>query len=225
MLSSSKTTKSRVLARIQVAQASKVWTPVDFIDIGNRDVVDKTLQRLTISGDLQRIDRGLYIKPRISQLTKKATVPDYQKIIDAVSRREQIRILIDGMSAANSLGLTNAVPGQVIIHTDGRLRPIQIGNLHIQFKLTTPRKLYWAGRPAMYVVQALYWLRDTFKNSPSDEQTVIENKLIRLLSTSAQGAKIRQDLADGFHTLPMWMQKWLRLKVPSILSKRKNNES
>lgn len=224
MLSSNKTTKSRVLARIQVAQTSKVWTPVDFIDISNRDVVDKTLQRLTINGHLQRVDRGLYIKPQISQLTKKTKVPDYQKIIEAVSRREQVRILIDGMSAANALGLTNAVPGQVIVHTDGRLRPIHVGNLRIQFKLTTPRKLYWAGRPAMYVVQALYWLRDTLKNFNSDDQTVIEAKLIRLLS-STKGSKIRQDLADGFHTLPVWMQKWLHAKIPSIKPKRATNES
>ncbi len=102
--------------------------------------------------------------------------PDYQKIIEAVRRREQVRILVDGLTAANALGLTDAVPGKVIVHTDGRLRPIQIGNLLIQFKLTAPSKLYWADRPAMYLVQALYWLRDHLKNDDNAKQDKIEKK-------------------------------------------------
>lgn len=36
-----------------------------------------------------------------------------------------------------------------------RLRAITLGNLTIDFKRTAPSKLYWAGRPAMRIVQAL----------------------------------------------------------------------
>ncbi len=130
------------------------------LDLGGRDAVDKTLQRMVASNDLRRIDRGLYDQPRMNALTGHPTAPDYRSVIDAVGRRDQVRVLIDGMTAANDLGLTNAVPGQVIVHTDGRLRPIVLDKLSLKFKLTAPSKLYWAGRPAMRVVQALYWLRD-----------------------------------------------------------------
>lgn len=202
--------KTQVMQRITDAPASQVWTPVDFLDLGGRDAVDKTLQRLVADLVLRRVDRGLYDRPQVNALTGKPTVPDYRSVIDAVGRRDQVRVLVDGMTAANDLGLTNAVPGQVIVHTDGRLRSIQLDRLTLQFKLTAPSKLYWAGRPAMRVVQALYWLRDGLKSGALTEQDAIRAKLLRLLHGSEQAQAFQADLVSGLHTLPAWMQKWVR---------------
>jgi hypothetical protein len=210
MLNPTPVLKSLIIQRISQAPAATVWTPVDFLDLGNRDAVDKTLQRMVASGDLRRIDRGLYDQPRFNALTGPPAAPDYRSVIDAVGRRDQVRVLIDGMTAANDLGLTNAVPGQVIVHTDGRLRPIQLGNLTIQFKLTAPSKLYWAGHPAMRIVQALYWLRDSIKDGTQVGQDAVKAKLTRLLQDSSQAGQILDDLRSGLHTVPAWMQQWIR---------------
>lgn len=210
MLNPTPVIKSQVMQRISQAPAAKVWTPVDFLDLGSRDAVDKTLQRMVAGNDLRRIDRGLYDQPRVNSLTGQPAAPDYRSVIDAVGRRDQVRVLVDGMTAANDLGLTNAVPGQVIVHTDGRLRPIQLGKLTLQFKLTAPSKLYWAGHPAMRVVQALYWLRDGLKIGAQVDQDAIQAKLTRLLQDSRQGGAIRDDLRSGLHTVPSWMQRWIR---------------
>ncbi len=209
--------KSQFMQRINQAHASKVWTPVDFLDLANRDAVDKTLQRMTADKVLRRIDRGLYDQPHVNSLTGKAAAPDYTSVIDAVGRRDQVRVLIDGMTAANELGISNAVPGQVIVHTDGRLRPITLDNLTLQFKLTAPSKLYWAGRPGMRVIQALYWLREERKHGDQLEQQAMHAKLIRILRDPKQGDAIRADLQSGLHTVPAWMQQWLRelLNVPA----------
>ena len=202
--------KSQLMQRISHAPSAKVWTPADFLDLGDRHAVDKTLQRLVASNHLRRIDRGLYDQPQVNTLTGSAEAPDYRSVIDAVGRRDQVRVLIDGMTAANDLGLTNAVPGQVIVHTDGRLRSIVLNKLTIQFKLTAPSKLYWAGRPAMRVVQALHWLRDALKTGTQVDQDAIQGKLARLLQDPVQGGAIRDDLHAGLHTVPSWMQKWIR---------------
>lgn len=211
--------KSLIFNRIDKAGDSFVWTPIDFIDLANRANVDKILQRLALSGYLQRIERGLYTKIRINSLTGNPAAVDYHKVIEAVSRREQVRILIDGLSAANALGLTNAVPGKVIVHTDGRLRPIHIDNLTIHFKLTAPSKLYWSNRPAMYMIQALYWLRDSLANLNADELAIIEAKIIRILSAPQLGKNIRNDIMHGLHTLPTWMQEWI-LKLIKLTEKK-----
>jgi hypothetical protein len=207
--------KSQVAQRISGAPASKVWTPSDFLDLGQRDAVDKTLQRMVASHALRRIDRGLYDQPRTNQLTGSAAVADYMSVIDAVGRRDQVRILLDGMAAANDLGLTNAVPGQVIIHTDGRLRPIVLDNLTIQFKLTSPSKLFWAGRPAMRIVQSLYWLRDELKSSDATDLRVVSAKIKRMLA-DPMAALVRDDLISGMHTLPSWMQNWIRQLLVNV---------
>ena len=109
------------------------------------------------------------------------------------------------MTAANDLGLSDAVPGQIIVHVDARLRPIHLGKQTIVFRPTAPSKLYWAGRPAMRVVQALHWLRTTLAR-PEDQQRLMK-QLRGLLGSPGEGKTIAEDLRQGISTLPGWMQK------------------
>jgi uncharacterized protein DUF6088 len=197
--------KQKILNRIST-QAGSVWTPVDFLDLGARAAVDKALQRLAADGDVRRIDRGLYDRPSINTLTKKPAAPPTRAVIDAVSRRDKARLVVDGMTAANDLGLTTAIPAHVTVLTDARLRPIQLGAQTIQFKQGAPSRLYWAGRPAMRVVQALYWLQDTL---PSNRQLILK-QLRNVITHPDQGAEIALDLRMGLSAMPTWMQSVVR---------------
>ena len=198
--------KSSISSLINAAGSGHVWVPADFAQLGNRDAIDKTLQRMVLAGDLRRIDRGLYDRPTINRLTKRPTIPDYRAVVGAIARRDQLRLLVDGMTAANDLGLTDAVPARVTIHTDARRRAIKLDNLVIDFKQTAPSRLYWAGHPAMRVVQALHWLKDTLL---TDRDRIL-TRLSQLLADATHGAAIRQDLLDGFTVLPAWMQSLVR---------------
>ena len=201
--------KSLIQARTAAANARAAWTPADFLDLGNRDAIDKALQRLDKIGRPAAHRSRSLRPPRLStSLTQQPNPPDPRGVIDAVARRDQIRVLVDGMTAANDLGLTDAVPAKILVHTDARLRPIRLGNLEITFRPTAASKLYWAGRPAMRVVQALHWLRDLMA-SPDDEAQ-LRRRLYRLLADPVHGAALRADLADGLPTLPAWMQRLLK---------------
>ena len=199
-------TVDRITAMIDAAGPGYVWVPADFAVLGTRAAIDKTLQRMVARGVLRRIDRGLYDRPALNSLTKRPASPDYRAIVDALARRDQARILVDGMTAANDLGLTDAVPARVTIYTDTQPRSIHLDKLTIDFKPTAPSRLYWAGRPAMRVVQALYWLKDML---PTDDDR-IRKTLARLLSDPKHGGSIRSDLTQGFSVLPAWMQSFLR---------------
>jgi hypothetical protein len=193
--------KRTILDRMRREKSVEVWTPNDFLDFGTRPAVDKALQRLAISGDLRRIDRGLYDLPRLNALTGKPSSPDYAAIIEAVTRRDKARFLPDGITAANQLGLTDAVPAKVTVHTDARLRPIHLDKLVIDFKLAAPSRLYWAGRPAMRIVQALHWLHDLL---PTEGDSIL-GKIRKILEGPA-GKVIRDDLRTGLDALPTWMR-------------------
>jgi hypothetical protein len=187
----------------------QAWTPADFSDLGNRQVIDKNLQRLTKAGELRRIDRGLYDRPVHNELTGKPSVPDYRAVIEAVIRRDQARMVVDGMTAANDLGLTTAVPARIEVLVDARLKPITLGNQEITFKHAAPSRLYWAGRPAMRIVQALYWLKDVIDRS-EEERTRVYDALSAILLDPRHGRTLRKDLKDGLAALPIWMQDFLR---------------
>ena len=196
--------KDLILSRISSGTPSSVWTVNDFLDLGGYDAVRKALQRLASANDIRRIDDGLYDKPQLNRLTGQSNPPDPRQVIDAVARRNQIRVLVDGMTAANDLGLTNAVPAKIVVHTDARLRAIQLGNMTISFQPTAASKLYWAGRPAMRLVQALHWLRDTI------DLPTLSAQVRALLRRLPNGDQIKADLADGMATLPAWMQDLLK---------------
>jgi len=214
-VNSQKSLPEMILDRVSNA-SSKVWTPGDFADIGTRDAIDKALQRMIKSDQLRRIERGLYDKPSFNSLTGKPTVPDYRAVIDAVARRDKVRCLIDGMTAANQLGLTNAVPAKIEILVDARLKPINLGNQKIVFKNAAPSRLYWAGRPGMYIVQALHWLHDVMANDV--EKSKIEKTISKLLNDKQNGMKLAVDLKTGLSAMPIWMQDILR--KPLALSGR-----
>ncbi len=205
--------KAAVLHRMRQDRPRKVWTPADFLDLGSRDAVDKALQRLTKAEQLRRIDRGLYDQPGFNKLTQKPNPPDPRSVIEALSRRDQVRMLVDGMTAANDLGLTDAVPAKIVVHSDARRRALRLGNVTISFRPTAASKLFWAGRPAMRVVQALHWMRDLLGRDGEADR--VRRKLRKLLDDPLAGPPIRADLLDGMTTLPTWMRVFLKTVIES----------
>jgi len=208
---------TQILDRIS-AEPAKVWTPGDFADTGSREAVDKALQRLAKSGELRRIERGLYDKPRFNKLTGKPSATDYRAVIEAVARRDKARFVVDGMTAANTLGLTNAVPAKIEVLVDARLKPIELGNQKIVFKHAAPSRLYWAGRPGMYLVQALHWVHDTMR--AETERSKVDRTIRKLLTDSDEGPKLTEDLRIGLSAMPIWMQDILRKPIMSAGAER-----
>jgi len=206
MPTSAPSIQSAIQSRILAPKKPRVWTADDLADLGSRSAVDLALHRLVAAGDLRRIARGLYDVPSINSLTGKPTSPDPHDVIDALTRKGKIRILVDGITAANDLGLTDAVPARIEVLTDGRLRPIKLGNLTLDFHYAAPSRLYWAGRPAMRFVQALHWLRDML----SSDDGGLRRRLISILRDADHGSAIRDDLHAGFSALPEWMRAIVR---------------
>ncbi len=202
----------RILNRI-TTESGKVWTPGDFADLSPRETVDKALQRMTKTGNLRRIERGLYDRPTVNKLTGKQSVPDYRAVIEAVARRNKARFVVDGMTAANALGLTNAVPARIEVLVDARLKPIELGNQKIVFKHAAPRRLYWAGRPGMYLVQALHWIHDVIQSE--GERSRLDRIIRKLLADKRYDPPLIEDLLTGLSAMPIWMQDIVRNTVSS----------
>ena len=180
--------KTHILDRMEQAAPFGAWTPVDFLDLGPREAIDQALHRLARGKQIRRITRGLYDKPRANSLTGKLTNPDPRAVIDALSRRDQTRMLIDGITAANDLGLTDVVPAHIVVHTDARLKSFELGNLVIDFWKPAPSKLYWAGRRQCASYKRCIGSRTCCRRMASacarDEHTV--HMALRILGSSAK---------------------------------------
>jgi hypothetical protein len=89
------------------------------------------------------------------------------------------------------------VPARVEVLVDARLKPIRLESQEIHFKPAAPSRLYWAGRPAMRIVQALFWLQDTLADTAERARTLrgcatflrIRSMAVRCARTSAPGCR------------------------------------
>ena len=172
-----------------------VCSPKDFLDLGSREAVDQTLLRLVKAGRLRRVGRGLYDVPRFSSVLKRAAPVDLEAVIAALVRRDGIRIMPDGLVAANQLGLTNAVPAKISFVTDGHSRTLKIDGRTVRFRHAGPSVMQWAGKPAAPVVQALRWLGP---DAAADSRVV--STLRRHLPEH-----VKRDLVQNERNLPGWV--------------------
>jgi hypothetical protein len=186
-----------LLKRIR-AKPVAVWTARDFADLGTRSAVDTALHRMSDAGQIKRIGHGLYYLPRLNSLTGQPDPPDHMAVIAAIARRDGLVTLVDGMTSANNLGFTNAVPAGVTVLTNGRSKSISLGNLKINFRQVAPSRLVWASRPAAHLVQALIWLRDA-------DQASVRRRTKAILDDLKHGPAIRADLKAGLGQLPAWL--------------------
>jgi hypothetical protein len=165
-----------IRTHIAAAESGRVFSPTDFIHLGSRAAVDKVLSRMSASGELRRIGRGLYDRPRNHPVLGDL-LPSADEIARALAGKGNLRIQPSGAYAANLLGLSEQVPLKLVFLTDGASRTVQIGSQTIVLKHTTPRNMATAGRISGLVIQALRHL----KQSNIDDQVM---------------ARLRQRLSD-----------------------------
>ena len=187
-----------IARRIRAARPGSVFTPAVFAGTGSRDAIDKTLQRLAARGELRRLSRGLYDKPR-SHPVMGILWPDTDAIVAALAGKDHLRLQPTGAYAANLLGLSEQVPARVEFLTDGTSRTVKAGPMWIVLKRTTPRQMAAAGRTSGLVIQGLRSL---------GPEHVTPQRLAQLRRTLP--AKERQALLADLPLAPLWMHPALR---------------
>lgn len=185
----------KIMERVAAHQVGRwVCSPTDFLDLGSRGAVDQALLRLVKAGRLRRVGRGLYDMPRFSSVLQRAAPVDLDAAIAALSRRDGIRIMPDGLVAANQLGLTNAVPAKASFVTDGHSRTLKIDGRSVRFRRAGPSVMQWADKPAAPVVQALRWL---------GPDAAADSRVVSTLS-SRLPEHVKRDLVQNERNLPGW---------------------
>ena len=189
---------TKISRHIQRCARGSVFVPDTFAALGSRALVDKALQRLVADGELRRLSRGLYDKPRHDELLG-TLWPSVEMIVKAIAQKDRIRTQPIGVYAENMLGLSEQVPAKVVLLTDGISRTLQAGPMQITLKRTTPRQMAAAGRLSGLLIQA-------FKSMGSQHITPAHIERLRKNIPAVERAKVMKDLALA----PAWMRPLLR---------------
>lgn len=173
-------------------------TPATFATLGSRAAVDKALQRMVTKGQLRRLSRGLYDKPRIDKVLG-TLWPSVDDVVNAVVGKDKLRAQPAGAYAANLLGLSEQVPAKIVFLTDGTSRSVRAGPIQITFKRTSPRNMAATGRLSGLVIQAL-------KSLGPKHITAQRIAHLRKVVPAEERARLLADL----ELAPAWMQPTLR---------------
>jgi len=169
-------------------------TARQFSRYGNTLAVGQALSRLAKSGKIRRIRQGLYDLPRPHPVIGQ-TAPDPMSAVRALMADSSAQWQVSGAYAANLLGLSEQVPGRIVVLTNGSPRQVKLDKLTLVFRRAAPRYLLGAGRPAGLVIQAIRHLRQS-----GAEPSKIEALRVRL------DANTKLELAALKPKLPAWMQ-------------------
>jgi predicted transcriptional regulator of viral defense system len=149
--------EKRIFRRIKNSKHGSVFSPGQFLDLGNRRGVDVALHRLVKSGRLRRIRQGLYDLPRAHPITGQ-TAPDAMAVVRVLMADSNAQWQPSGAYAANLLQLSDQVPAKIVILTNGVPRQVKLDKLTLSFRRVSPRNLLGAGRTSGLVIQALRYL-------------------------------------------------------------------
>jgi hypothetical protein len=183
--------------KIKHMQNGKVFVANDLSnDLDTRNAVEKTLSRLSSSKIIDRVDRGIYQKPKLIKPYNIKAVATTKDILDAKSKLTGATFALTGASALYQLGLTTQVPAKDIYLSDKRLSDVKIGKKTISFKYVDHNKTDGENSKYNLIFNALEYLG---KNE-------LTNDMINKIATNLTSKEISQLQKNMIHR-KIWIQK------------------
>ena len=162
-----------IRARILAAEDGAVFVAPDFADIADTATIRQGLKRLSQSGVIRRIIRGVYEKPKYSKLLDEYVAADPDAVAKALARSYHWTIAPCGNTALNLLGLSTQVTAVWSYISDGPYKTYEWNSTKLEFKHRTNKEITGLSYMTSLVIQALKTLGRT-NVTPEIIQTLSE---------------------------------------------------
>ena len=150
-----------IRARILAAEDGAVFVAPDFADIADTATIRQGLKRLSQSGIIRRIIRGVYEKPKYSKLLDEYVAADPDAVAKALARSYHWTIAPCGNTALNLLGLSTQVTAVWSYISDGPYKTYEWNSTKLEFKHRTNKEITGLSYMTSLVIQALKTLGRT----------------------------------------------------------------
>jgi hypothetical protein len=154
-------TAELIRQKVEELPPGQPFTSSEFLSLGQRTTVDKTLARMVQAGILAKPTRGVFVRPKHSKF---GTVPP-EPLEVAVAKAHGQQVGIHGAEALRCLGLSTQVPVRPVFYTTGRSRTFNVGRTSVRLQQVSPRKLVYPGTKVGMAISALWYLgKEKVKN-------------------------------------------------------------
>lgn len=128
-----------------------------FEGVGTKNAVSKAVARLIKRGELERVYRGVYMRPKAGRFSASAP-PDPWQLISLIAKEKRLSLQIHGADAVRKFGLSTQVPLILIFYTNGASRSVFIGKGEIRLIHAPPMVMQHAGTKVGAAISALFYL-------------------------------------------------------------------
>jgi hypothetical protein len=186
--------------RIKNSDPGVIFITSDFLDLTDYANAKKCLSRLTESGFLRRIMRGIYDNPEYSDFLQEYSAPSPHKVALALARNFGWTVVPDGDTALNQLGLSTQVPAYWTYVSDGPYKEYVLNKSTIRFKHTANKDISKLSYKSALFVQAI---KAIGKNGMDG---IIVRKMCNLLSDEDEAVM----LSEGKH-ITSWVYSYIKI--------------
>lgn len=145
----------QIQERIGCVPEGTIFVSSDFADIADTETIRRNLNRLTQTGTLRRILKGVYEKPKYSKLLDEYVAADPDAVAKALARSYHWTIAPCGNTALNLLGLSTQVTAVLSYISDGPYKTYEWNSTKLEFKHRTNKEITGLSYMTSLVIQAL----------------------------------------------------------------------
>ncbi|MGV8921586.1 MAG: DUF6088 family protein [Pseudomonas sp.] len=112
--------------RLKYSIKGRPFSITRFAEVGSRAAVAQALARLVRAGELERITRGIYMRPKFSPYAGWVR-PDLWRVLRILAQHNQETLQCHGAEAIRAFQLSTQMQVQPVYYTSGASRVIRIG--------------------------------------------------------------------------------------------------
>jgi predicted transcriptional regulator of viral defense system len=194
-----KTLPDKIIETLEKNQELTVFSSNDFLELASGQTIRRVLNRMAERGEIRKIMRSFYYRPRYSKLLNEYEAASPHQIAVAIARKFNWNIAPSGLTALNLLGLSSQVPAKWTYICDGSYKTIQFDNIIIEFKRKNNREITGMSHKTSLVIQAI---------SELGKNNISETDIARVQASLSETEK-RELLKEGRSTLP-WIYEIIK---------------
>lgn len=148
---------ARIAQRVKRLPKGQLFSISRFTGFGTKNAVSKAVARLVNRGELERVYRGIYMRPKPGRYVARAR-PNPWKLISLITKQKRLSLQIHGANAVRRFGLSTQMPLIPIYYTNGASRSVFIGKAEIRLIHAAPMVMQHAGTEVGAAISALFYL-------------------------------------------------------------------
>ena len=158
---------SEIRNKIDSFQTGHVFTMADFaLEPSNEQALAKLLSRMVASGEIVRVSKGKYYKPKKTVFG--VMRPAYEELVkDLLMKGDEFVGYISGGTAFSAMGLTTQISSNILIGTNKYRHPIERGGYKVSFLLQS-NPITQGNIELLQILDAVKMIRKIPGTSPTD---------------------------------------------------------